>query len=238
VFKGNYNFGVNKNPAIETVFVGREQQPIIVVDNLMQDAQSLVEYAAAEAKFGRDRTTFYPGIRAPLPSAYVNSLRDVIPKLTADTFKLPVTDPEEVSCQYFSLCTVLPQYLEVPQRFPHADTTELNQLAVLHYLCDAPHGGTSFYRHRETGYESISEDREGHYLSVVRTSLQNNGSPPAQYVNGDNDLFERIASIEAKFDRLIIYRSRVLHSADIDPDVSLNPDPRVGRLTATAFFCF
>jgi hypothetical protein len=238
VSQGNYNFSLSKNPTIKTVVVGEERQPVIIVDNIMEDAQSLVDYAAAEVQFAHDRHTYYPGIRAPLPEQYVKSLRAAMPALTANVFELSSTEPEDVFCQFFSLCTVLPEYLEVPQRFPHADTYEPNQLAILHYLCNPPHGGTSFYRHRETGYESISEDRGNRYLELIRRHIQNNGPPPAEYINGDNDLYEQIESIDAKFDRLIIYRSKVLHSANIDPNISVSADPRAGRLTATAFFCF
>ena len=40
---------------------------------------------------------------------------------------------------------------------------------------------------------------------------------------------------DAVFDRVLIYRSRVLHSGQIDPTVGLSADPARGRLTANIF---
>ena len=52
------------------------------------------------------------------------------------------------------------------------------------------------------------------------------------YIRGDTALFERTASVAARFNRAIFYRSNLLHSGDIAADAGLSPDPRRGRLTA------
>ncbi|WP_260583889.1 DUF6445 family protein [Sphingopyxis sp. PET50] len=40
---------------------------------------------------------------------------------------------------------------------------------------------------------------------------------------------------EARYNRALLYPSALLHSGAIGADAPLSPDPRVGRLTVTAF---
>ena len=119
---------------------------------------------------------------------------------------------------------------------PHFDATSAGQIAVLHYLCDASHGGTAFYRHRSTGFETITPERLQPYIATLSAELERT-PPPQAYVTGDTPLFEQIGAVEARFDRAVIYPSRLLHSGDIRPS-SLSLDPRRGRLTANSFLVF
>jgi Family of unknown function (DUF6445) len=235
----DYNFNFNEAPELRTIFVGKEENPVIIIDNMMQDPRSMIDFASSEVTFKRDTVTYYPGIRAPLPKQYANNLSSMIPSLIRDAFRPSSTKQEGISCNKFlSLSTLTPEQLEVPQRFPHTDASDHNQFAVLHYFCDPQHGGTSFYRHRESGYESISKDRVNIFSSLFNSELASNGPPPAKYINGDNSFFERTASIDSEFNRLVIYRGNMLHSGNINPELSLSNSPRDGRLTATVFFLF
>jgi hypothetical protein len=56
-----------------------------------------------------------------------------------------------------------------------------------------------------------------------------------KYINGDNQYYEQIGSYDAKFNRIVMYRGNVLHSANIAPDFNFDPNPRTGRLTLTSF---
>ena len=47
-----------------------------------------------------------------------------------------------------------------------------------------------------------------------------------------------LLGIEPVFNRVLIYRSMTLHSADIAEDFDFDPDPRTGRLTVNALFNF
>ena len=64
------------------------------------------------------------------------------------------------------------------------------------------------------------------------------GPPPVEYINGDTPEFERIACFEAAPNRVLVYRSVSLHSADIPSDFGFDASPRTGRLTANTFFFF
>ena len=51
-------------------------------------------------------------------------------------------------------------------------------------------------------------------------------------------MFERTQTFAAVFNRVLIYRSINLHSADIGPAFAFDADPRRGRLTANTFFYY
>ncbi|MGH8177427.1 MAG: DUF6445 family protein, partial [Steroidobacter sp.] len=232
-----YDFGVNPQLTIRTVAVGHEQRPVIVIDDLMRDPQSLVNFAAMAGGFRRLKhdANYYPGVRAQVPQPYLASLYNAIKPLMRDTFGFPVDGPVKANCS-FSIATLPPERLNPFQRLAHFDSADSRQLAVLHYLCDPSHGGTAFYRHRETGFESITEERAASYLETLRRDIEINGPPPAQYLTGSDSRFEQIASFDASFNRTLIYRSQMLHSGSVNGACGFSDDPRTGRLTANAFF--
>jgi len=217
--------------------VGAERLPVIIVDNFLSNPEVLVEYAAQYCAFEGVSDTFYPGTRAPIPPIYSFALRAFLGEAIGAAFGLAgsrVTG--ELS--HFSLVTTAPENLNVLQRMPHFDSPNPKQLAVLHYLCGPEHGGTSFYRHRRTGFEFVDASRSGVYADAVKVDLAALGSPPPQYICGDDAMYERIASFDAAFNRVLIYRSIDLHSADIRPGFPFIADPRSGRLTANTFFYY
>src|SRR5579863_4825019 len=220
-----------------TVWVGAEREPVLVIDNFLSDPELLVEYCARHAGVDGVSDTFYPGSRAPIPPIYCFALRAFLGTMIAQAFGLGdgiVTG--ELS--HFSLVTTPPERLGVVQRMPHFDSTNPKQLALLHYLCDAKHGGTSFYRHRRTRFEYVDAARSRAYGSAVAADLAALGPPPAKYICGDDAMFERTHSFAAAFNRVLIYRSINLHSADIGPAFGFDADPRRGRLTANSFFFY
>jgi len=217
--------------------IGNERSPVLVIDNFLSDPEVLIDFAAAHAQFESVSNAFYPGVRAPIPPIYSFAARSFLSDLISDTFGLGgnrVT--KELS--HFSLVTTPPARLHVLQRLPHFDHTDDKQLALLHYLCPAKHGGTSFYRHRATGFETIRPHRLADYRRVLNAELTALGLPPPEYLRGDNAMFERIASFEAVFNRVLVYRSITLHSGDIPPGFAGEADPRTGRLTANTFFFY
>jgi hypothetical protein len=217
--------------------IGAELAPVLIIDNFLSDPHVLIDYAAAHSQFGSVSDAFYPGLRAPIPQIYSFAVRAFLGTLIGETFGLGANRVvKELSS--FSLVTTPRERLEVPQRLPHFDNTDERQLALLHYLCPSTQGGTSFYRHRATGFETIRPNRASEYMKTLDNELAQHGPPAARYINGDNVLFERIASFEAVFNRMLVYRSIALHSADIPPDFRSDANPRTGRLTANTFYYF
>jgi hypothetical protein len=220
-----------------TVQVGTEREPVVVVDNFLSSPQLLTDFAAAHCAFDAVSDTFYPGTRAPAPAIYCYALRAFLAPIIAQAFGL---HDSRISGElsHFSLVLTPPEKLQTVQLMPHFDNTNPKQLALLHYLCGPEHGGTSFYRHRRTGFEYIDESRLSEYGNAVRTDLAELGMPPAKYICGDDPRFERTVSFNAAFNRVLIYRSINLHSADIASSFKFDANPRTGRLTANTFFYF
>lgn len=172
----------------------------------------------------------YPGVRAPAPLDYVETLaRTLFPQIVG-AFDLPPVKLARAECN-FSMVTQHPETLALSQREPHVDTVDPLQFAILHYLCDPEQGGTGFYRHRATGYETLTEDRIGPY----RAARANEAPAPSGYPTRESAAFESIGTIDAAFDQIVIYRSRLFHSGLIGNPAHLSSDPRSGRLTANIF---
>jgi hypothetical protein len=92
-------------------------------------------------------------------------------------------------------------------------------------------GGTGFWRHRATGYESLDDQQHQHMRALIEQDIAVNGPVPQAYVNAENRLYELTANFEARFNRVLAVRSRVLHSGMILSTTRLDPNPCVGRLT-------
>jgi Family of unknown function (DUF6445) len=222
---------------ISIIRLGAEHEPVLVVDHFLDNPQVLADYAAAQGGFSGVSDAFYPGQRAPIPAIYCFALRAFLGGTIAKVFGLEhIAIRGELS--HFSLVTTPPDRLQRVQRLPHFDNTDPKQLAVLHYLCPPEHGGTSFYRHRRTRFEFIDEARKRAYADALAADLQALGEPPARYICGDDAMFERIQSFDAAFNRVLVYRSVNLHSADIGANFNFDANPKSGRLTANTFFYY
>jgi hypothetical protein len=105
---------------------------------------------------------------------------------------------------------------------------------MVHYLCRGRFGGTGFFRHTATGFESVDATRQHRYEAVARKELAEAGASATHYAGADTTCYESIRHSEAVFNRLIVYRSHVLHSALLGEGVG-SADPGTGRLTANGF---
>jgi hypothetical protein len=213
--------------------VGLERSPVIVIDNFAADPEAIVEHAASLAPFAPARQTFYPGVRAPVPMPLVQAIQAYLDGAIRAAFDLGDQTVKSGGWEY-SLVTTAPANLTPRQRLPHIDSTNAGNLALLLYLSPTDQGGTGFYRHRQTGYETITEARYDAYETALQGQLAQL-SPAAGYINGDTAQFESIANYAPVFNRMLIYRSKSLHSASIGPAFAFDPDPRTGRLTLNLF---
>jgi hypothetical protein len=230
-------FAAGAEPRIEILRIGIEQNPVLVVDGLLEGAPALVDFTADTAVLApvRSAANFYPGVRAPAPGAYVPALVRALRPHLAAVFGAPVDGRAGVTCA-LSMATLPADQASRAQRLPHIDTTAPNQLAILHYLCGPEHGGTAFYRHRATGLESVGPDRSQAYFAALRREIEE-APDPGGYVGASGVLFEQTAVVAPVFNRIIVYASNLLH-AGLLPDRPSSLDPRVGRLTVNTFFRF
>jgi hypothetical protein len=210
--------------------VGPERSPVVCIDDFSENPESLVDLAC-EAPF-IDVGSRYPGVRAPVPQHYVDSLVESTASVIEDAFDAQL-DPDLELCA-FSMVTTAAEKLRPIQRIPHFDGPDRGRIAFIHYLCASHQGGTSFYRHRATGLSEITSERVEDYRNRIVIELESD-SPVHAYVIDHTRLFERLHGIEAAFNRLIIYRGNALHSGDVSARTVLSEDPRQGRLTINGF---
>lgn len=211
--------------------LGEERQPLLAIDEFWPEPDALTADAAGHdfAPIG----PHYPGVRAAVPAPLVQAMLQQLEPLLVQHFD---HDPARATVEcFYSLVTTLPERLQPIQRLPHFDGLERARLAVLLYLADDDQGGTAFYRHRATGYETVDAARLPGYDAQLRAEVARHGLPPATYIAGDTPLFERIHLQPAARNRLLVYRGHCLHCAHIPAGAPLSADPRAGRLTLNMF---
>ena len=217
---------------IQKLAIGKEQAPLLVIDNLVADPDQLVNVAAR--KHYAPTIRFYPGIRAQAPLSYHHFLTSELRSILLGFFGLPDKSLRLSMC-HFSLVTTPAKELAVIQRVPHVDSLEPTGLAAVHYLFKANLGGTAFYRHRKTGFEYIDASRKTEYFQSLENENDGADMPNAEYINGDTPLFEQISKQESVYNRILIYRRNSLHSGCIAKDFVPDPNPRTGRLSINCF---
>jgi len=211
--------------------IGRERQPVIVIDDFAADPHSIIE-EAAQLQY-TPIGPHYPGIRANVPAARVRAFLAPIVDLLFSTFQCGTE--LQVLEAYYSMLTTPPADLRPIQRLPHFDGVERERLALLHFLSTDRPSGTAFYRHRSTGLESVDAVHYPSFSAAVTRDAALHGLPEPAYISGDTAMYEQVASFEGRFNRLLVYRGHVLHCAYLPDGLSYSPDPRKGRLTVNTF---
>lgn len=222
---------INPGAKIRIERQGREGQPVIVIDDMLNVPETW-RHLAAQAGYGRFGP-YYPGLRAPIPPAASGAMRDELEGLIAETFGLDPVPP--VANCFFSVVTTPPGELAPIQRLPHVDGLEAERIAILIYLSGPALGGTAFYRQHATGFETVDSGRRAEFEAALEAGLAEHGLPPPEYIAGDTALYEQIASYEARPNRGLIYRSHALHCAAIPPGAELPADALRGRLSINSF---
>ncbi|MDB5707797.1 MAG: hypothetical protein JWN66_4913 [Sphingomonas bacterium] len=161
-------------PDIIVHHLGREKQPLVVIDNFAPDPDAL-RAAAIAARFG-PALHYYPGIRAPLPADYIPEQQPVIAAVLAEVFGQP--GPIQFIDASFSMVTAEPMALSVNQRLPHCDAFAVERIALIHYLSPEGGDGTAFFRHRSTGFETVDEARKPIYFDQLGAEIRYGGPPP------------------------------------------------------------
>ena len=210
---------------------GKEAEPVVQIDGFSGIADALLE-RGRQATY-RDPGAMYPGIRSWCEPDYLDRNRALMFQALQQVFGFRQGIKLDVST--YSLVTLAEEDLAPIQRIPHYDHAGGEIVAIMHYLLGPETGGTAFYRHRRTGFETITPEREPAYNAGLEADEAEYGVPPAKYYYGDSERYELIGEIEAQPDRLILYRGRLLHSGVIPEPEKLTQDPKTGRLTINMF---
>ena len=217
---------------VQRLRIGRERGPLLVIDNVAGNPDDLVDMAAE--KLFAEVAAYYPGVRAKAPLSYQQFVLRELQQEFAGFFGLNAGALYFTGC-HFSVVTTPPSRLTHPQRIPHVDSLAGNELAFIHYLFKSELGGTAFYRHRKTGFESVDQERQSEYFRHVgdeRAAVER--TAPA-YIDGDTEFYEQIGGQDGVFNRMLVYRRNALHSGSIGPAFDASPDPRQGRLSINGF---
>jgi hypothetical protein len=212
--------------------IGTERSPVLVIEQLWPAPQDLVDIAASRSDYGA-RSLYYPGVRSSAPREYARSVSAQLRELILATFQL--TGELSITDSTFSLVVTPAEQLVGFQRVPHFDSADPNRIALLHYLCGPQHGGTSFYRHRASGTEVVTDENRDAYIKLVNAEVKTHGMPPARFIDEDTVTFERIGKFDCEFNKALVYRGNSLHSVTTPQGYVPKSDPRSGRLTVNTF---
>lgn len=225
---------------MQVLEVGDEKRKVLAIDDFLEAPEELVAFAE-KAEFApwpmAEERKGYPGVRTAAPENHANLIMARIDSLIREQFEILPEEKLEIHQETLNLITVPEEELGPLQRAPHFDTSDPRLFAVLLYLCDESHGGTGFYRHKSTGYEAITPERVEHYLDCCYLEF-NKYRRPKKYCSESDELFSKIGFVSAKFNRLVIYRGSMLHSANILSEKSISLCPVAGRLTANLFVTY
>lgn len=113
-----------------------------------------------------------------------------------------------------SFCRQSPKGQEEPN-FIHTDTDMGEWTAILYLTPDPPAGdGTTFWRHKETG--------------MVLSAVGARDESPTEAMDWRRlDLWEPLATVEAKFNRLVSFPSALFHSRAIAENYGHGDDARL-----------
>lgn len=227
---------VNPHPTVSVVplFDGHQ---CVIVDNFMTEPETMVEYAALQrGRFLDSADNYYPGPELPLTGRFVAGVQEA--------FLLHARAPLKARrvlgvASRLSLVTRRPEQLLPGQRMPHRDSYDLDDMEgvgamVLYLFKDERLGGTSFFKPKVSPPEIDALLRE-----LKRVELAGESPVPAvppTFAISSDEHFQKVLTIEPRFNRAIFYDGGVFHSGHIAAPELMVDDPARGRLTVNAFF--
>ena len=227
---------VNPRPIV-TVAPLFDGHQCVIVDNFLAEPETMVEYAALQrGQFVDSADNYYPGPELPLTGRFLSSVQEA--------FLLHARTPLKARrvlgiTSRLSLVTRRPEQLLPGQRIPHRDSYDLDEMEgvgamVLYLFKDERLGGTSFFKPKVTSQEINAMLRE-----LKRMQLAGEApvlAAPPTFAIASDDHFQKMLTVEPKFNRAIFYNGELFHSGHITAPELMVDDPTVGRLTVNAFF--
>lgn len=208
-----------------------------IIDQALSEPERWVERAAQQAHaFEHSDRDAYPGPQLRLPEAVSQRLDELFGR----TCRAALGARRTLGVfSRLAMVTRQPDALEPRQWLCHRDHFSLppDQCAaasVLYLFHDARLGGTNFFRPLRPPLEIARLIHDSGQLSAEAFSARHGISPG--YMTGSNRWFEKVLSIEPRWNRLIFYDGSLFHCSDIPAPALLSADPARGRLTLNGFF--
>lgn len=226
-------FELNPNAQIKFERIGPEEQPLIIIEDLAANPYDLVEFAKC-AKWKAPNSGLYPGIIAEPPTEYLVEIASKLKSQICRAFNFPA-DKKLSATGFFALTTKGLEDFGPWQRIPHFDQSNVESLAMVHYLHPNQTGGTGFFVHTSSGYQSINPRRHEAYNQEVQEWMDKNPNSLNDFAGANTPNYELIHEVPFKFNRAILYPSYVLHCAMYNSQ-SKDDNPQTGRLTLNSFW--
>lgn len=226
----------NPRPRIQAVPITSGQNAW-VVDEVLLDPGQLVDFAAQQPeRFADSPHNAYPGPELRLPDVLLQPLSAFFSQHLRE--RLGARRVQRATAR-LSLTTRAPHALQPRQSLCHVDRLEATPqqtiAATVLYLFDRPElGGTSFFVPRRPIAEIAALIRDSAALDAAAFEARH-GIAPGYMVDG-NAYFDRVATVSARFNRLVAYNGAIFHSGDIRRPELLSDDVRSGRLSLNGFF--
>ncbi|MEE4174876.1 MAG: DUF6445 family protein [Xanthomonadales bacterium] len=229
---------INPNAEVQLREIA-DGQYCAIVDDVLENAESLVEFAVRQAhRF--EWWSVPPGPRLIAPDNALQDLKRLVRSKLSRHFPILRTGLSLRAC--LANVTVPPEQLSHLQRLCHVDESEkpnMRYFAGLIYLFRNPDlGGTAFYRWKKP--EVMARAEQLHEIDpaacerYLETSLEIFRKPP-QYMTESNDLAELLSVVPARFNRLVFYDGSSPHTGHITHPELLSDDLSRGRLTLNFF---
>jgi len=226
----------NPNPFIRSVPIHGDHR-CYVVDDALVDPQAWVDRAARHrGDFVMEGHNAYPGVELAMPDAISERLAEFFAAHIRE--RLGARRIQRAHSR-LSLVTLPPAQLQPRQWICHRDRMGLGPehavgASVLYLFKDAALGGTNFFLPKRPALDidllvhesgALDSDAFARRYGIERG-----------YLTESNDWFEKVASIEPKWNRMIFYDGTIFHCSDIPAPERLSADPTCGRLTLNGFF--
>lgn len=226
----------NPRPAIEVIRVD-DAHSIYVIDDALVEPEKLVALACKHWSAAENAAhNAYPGPELHMPRAIDMKLDEFFMSTVRKAL-----GARRIMRSYsrLAMVTMQPNELAPRQWIAHRDRMDVAPgqcigASVLYLFRDAALGGTSFFApkrpHAEIDrlvHESGTDDRAGFQ--------QKFGVEPG-YQTETNYWFEKLLTIEPRWNRMVFYDGALFHCADIRAPERLTNDPSTGRLTFNGFF--
>jgi hypothetical protein len=223
--QGAQRFAIN--PAarlrVETTAAGT---PVLIVDDFYADPHA-VRASALDGKYDAS-LAYYPGMHSRIDPADSAPLFESLTRLLA--LLGDVRARPEYFWTDFSIVTTPAAQMLAKQKHPHVDPTPL---AGIVYLNPDYEIGTCFFRHAPTGLAVMRTPEESAQFTAWMEEFGEQFQPET-YAVGDDGTWQRLHTLEGRFNRLVMYPGNAFHSIDMR-DVAANPTMAGARLTQRFF---
>lgn len=233
-------FALHPRPRIRTRVVGESKIKVVTVDQFYRDPQRVRAFffsmPAPIWKTGPGSKNYrdYCDARHSLSLPYrFSHVTERIADLVKEHFGHDVSFPTQAVSNVFQLLKPQPAGTTA---FPHSDAhpdPSMNQpVNALVYLNRGRElrGGTAFYRHIETGRETIPMTPAAFHRFIkkhieIPGNMENGSSYWCEYTK----YWEKFHLCEMRFNRLVIFPSQVFHGAWHEPGW-FNSYPRINQV--------